>query len=359
MRRIADTISRLNRPISAPSAVSGSSTLQPLTAFGSNPGALKGWYYAPAGETPTALVVVLHGCTQTAAGYDAGSGWTKLAARHGFAVLFPEQQRQNNANLCFNWFADADIARDAGEALSIRQMVGTLVDRLSIDPARVHVTGLSAGGAMTAVMLATYPDVFASGAVIAGLPYGSATTMPQAFDRMRGVGHGSPADAVARVRAASPHDGRWPALSIWHGTADRTVDIVNADALADQWRSLHEIAAAPDRIDTVDGQDHRVWLDRQGNVAVEEYRIAGMGHGTPLAKTGDRAAGAAGPFMLDVGISSTWHIANRWGLIGDRPAAADRPKRAATKPAPSTPASPTFDVYATIETALRSAGLMR
>jgi poly(hydroxyalkanoate) depolymerase family esterase len=97
----------------------------------------------------------------------------------GFALLLPEQQRTNNPNGCFNWFQTGDIERGHGEALSIRQMVSKMVSDHGIDPARVFVTGLSAGGAMTSVMLATYPEVFAGGAIIAGLPYGAANNVQQ------------------------------------------------------------------------------------------------------------------------------------------------------------------------------------
>ena len=117
-------------------------------------------------------------------------GWSQLAAEQGFAILFPEQRRANNPNLCFNWFVPDDVNRDRGEVLSIRQMIETLVTKHGLDRRRVLITGLSAGGAMAAAMLATYPDVFAAGAIIAGLAYGCASTIPEAFDRMRG--HGGP-----------------------------------------------------------------------------------------------------------------------------------------------------------------------
>src|SRR4051794_1070512 len=131
-----------------------------------------------------ALVVVLHGCGQTAAGYDYGAGWSTLAKRYGFALLMPQQQSSNNSHGCFNWFNPEDTARESGEACSIRQMVARMAGEHKIDAERIFVTGLSAGGAMTSVMLATYPEVFAAGAVIAGLPFGVATNVREALNGM-------------------------------------------------------------------------------------------------------------------------------------------------------------------------------
>src|ERR1700746_2749625 len=138
--------------------------------------------FAPARlQQPRALVVVLHGCGQTAASYDLGAGWSTLAKHYGFALVLPQQQPANNANGCFNWFSKDDIARGRGEAGSIWQMVARMVRDHGIDPRRVFVTGLSTGGAMTSVMLATYPDVFAAGAIIAGLPFGIAANVREAL----------------------------------------------------------------------------------------------------------------------------------------------------------------------------------
>src|SRR5438105_13904235 len=128
---------------------------------GSNPGRLRMPTYLPANlpDAP-ALVVVLHGGLQTAAAYDLGAGWSTLADRYGLALLMPEQQRSNNALSCFNWFQPGDIERGRGETLSIRQLVEQMTLDHGIDPSLVFMTVLSSGGAMTAVMLATYPDIF-------------------------------------------------------------------------------------------------------------------------------------------------------------------------------------------------------
>uniref|UniRef100_UPI00345A8853 extracellular catalytic domain type 1 short-chain-length polyhydroxyalkanoate depolymerase n=1 Tax=uncultured Sphingomonas sp. TaxID=158754 RepID=UPI00345A8853 len=320
------------------------------------------------------LVVVLHGCTQSPASYDAGSAWSKLADERGFAVLYPEQQRSNNPNLCFNWFSPDDAARDRGEALSIRQMVDTMHARHATDPGRTFVTGLSAGGAMTAVMLATYPDVFAGGAVIAGLPFGTARSVPEAFDRMRAHGGGAPEQLAALVRSASDHPGPWPKLSVWHGSNDATVDPTNAAALIGQWRLLHGVPAAPCRTDMVHGYPHRVWCGPDGAEVMEEYVITGMAHGTPLSTSGTVSGEVAGPYMLEAGISSTRLIARFWGIMEHAEHEVRRPAFAEERRPPQPEQQlPDLEpvrrrphlrhvpggVQATIENALRSAGLMR
>jgi poly(3-hydroxybutyrate) depolymerase len=226
----------------------------------------------------------------------------------------------------------------------------------------VFVTGLSAGGAMTSVMLATYPEVFAGGAVIAGLPFATANNVHEAFDRMRG--HGGPLkdELSALVTGASDHRGPWPTLSVWHGSSDATVDPVNADAIVDQWRLLHGAEGAGEA-ETVDGYRREHWRNSKGRVVIEKYDIKGMGHGTPLDPNGEKACGTAGPYMIDAAICSTSHIARFWGLTGSprkreaRKIVANDEPRAAAKAA--TAASGSTGVTKVIEDALRAAGLMR
>ena len=129
-------------------------------------------------------------------------------------------------------------------------------------------------------------------------------------------GHGFPSQGKLRslIRSASMHDGPWPTISIWHGMADRTVDPSNMVEISVQWRGVHQVAEMPTRSDVIDGFPHRVWCDPDGRILIEENSVAGMGHGTPIATTGPNSYGVAGPFMLDVGISSTFHIARSWDL---------------------------------------------
>ena len=262
-----------------------------------------------------ALVVALHGCTQTADAYDHGTGWSALADRFGFVVIYPEQQPANNPQNCFSWFLPGDTVRERGEALSIRQMVEHAIVDFGVDRRRVFVTGLSAGGAMTSVMLATYPDVFAGGAIIAGLPYGCASSVQEAFEAMFQERNVSARALGERVRAASKHQGPWPKISVWHGTADPVVKPANAEDIVRQWTYVHALSGNPSHQETINGHERRVWNDANGTPVIEAFAINGMGHGVPLAAgKGDETHGAPGPFFLDVGISSTSHIAQSWGL---------------------------------------------
>jgi poly(hydroxyalkanoate) depolymerase family esterase len=292
------------------------SPLVEITGFGSNPGALRMFSYLPDHLQPApALVVVLHGCGQTAAGYDLGAGWSTLASHYGFALLMPEQQTSNNAQGCFNWFNPEDTGRDSGEACSIRQMIARMVGDHRIDPRRIFVTGLSAGGAMTSVMLATYPDVFAAGAVVAGLPYGVATNVREALNGMfQSPSH--PAAALGDlVRNASDHKGPWPKVSVWHGSADRMVNPANANEIVKQWLDVHHLPAAPMSEADVDGYPRQVWWNADGETIVESYTITDMAHGTPLGTAdNEERYGTTGAFLIEAGISSSYHIANFFGL---------------------------------------------
>lgn len=371
MRGLGNIVARITaarRALEETTPATAGNLLEELKGFGSNPGNLVARTYVPATLGRGApLVVVLHGCTQNVALYDRGSGWSELAAREGFALLYPEQTRSNNPNLCFNWYQPGDARRGHGEALSISQMVTHLVARHGLDRSRIYVTGLSAGGAMASVMLATYPDLFAGGAVIAGLPFASARSLPEALERMRGRGAPSRRTLAERARSAASHSGPQPSLSVWHGTADRIVEPGNADALVDQWRDLHGLGNAPGVVETVAGHRRESWRDGNGRAVIERYDIRGMGHGTPLA-TGDvDALGETGPHMLDANISSTRRIAEFWGLSdkveAQAMASAGGNREPAREPVTARPLIRGLSVHdgpgVVIERALRAAGLMR
>jgi poly(hydroxyalkanoate) depolymerase family esterase len=313
--------------------------LRQVASFGTNPGNLRMHVYIPDSVEPAPpLVIALHGCTQTADSHDYGAGWSHLADRLGFILVLPEQQPANNAKNCFSWFLPADTARDRGEALSIREMIAKAVETYGVDRGRIFVTGLSAGGAMACVMLATYPEIFAGGAIIAGLPYGSASSVQEAFEAMFNERVPSSRALGDQIRAASKHRGPWPKISVWHGSADNVVRPSNADHIVRQWLDVQSLPERPTGEEQIGPHTRRIWKDANGATRLEAYSIAGMPHGVPLSTVGADACGIAGAFFLDAGISSTVLIARFWGLD----TADARKPTAQLQPAMSIVAEPTL-----------------
>ncbi|GAA4932398.1 PHB depolymerase family esterase [Streptomyces coeruleoprunus] len=265
-------------------------------------------------------MLALHGCTQNAQVYADHSGLAELADRHGFLLVLAEQSSANNPNKCFNWFLPADSSRGQGEAASLRQMAAHAVSAYGGDPGRVHVTGLSAGGAMTAVLLAAYPDAFAAGAVVAGLPYDCARDTATAFTCMNPGIDRTPADWARRVRDAYPSwTGPRPRVSVWHGDRDTTVVPRNADELRDQWTAVHGLPQTPARTSLIgpNSTRHEEYPAADGTVAVEVNRVPAIGHGTPVDPgTGPGQCGSTGaPYFLASICSSHW-IVRFFGLAG-------------------------------------------
>jgi poly(hydroxyalkanoate) depolymerase family esterase len=321
-------------------ALANTSTLTQVSSFGSNPGGLQMFDYVPASATSNApLVVALHGCTQQASDYYNDSGWPKYADEWGFDLVFPQQTSSNNSSDCFDWFTPSDDSRGQGEAESIIQMVDYMQAHYSINAKRIYVTGLSAGGGMTADLLADYPDVFASGAVDSGLPAQCATSQTAAYTCMDGAVSKSVAQWAALATNSDPgYTGKWPTVQIWQGTADYTVNTANSTELMDQWTGVWGISQTPSSTETLTGgTTERDYDNSAGQPVVETFAISGMGHG--LAVNPGSAAnqcGATGAYFLDY-ICSTYYTATFWGLNTSSTAT---PSATATTSSPSASASP-------------------
>lgn len=291
-----------------------------VTQFGSNPGNLRMFKHIPPQvSTATPLVVLLHGCGQSAAEHAAAGGWMKLSLRYSVPLLLPEQKRRNNLTRCFNWFRPDDVQRGSGEALSIRQMVGQMIADHGVDSRRIFVAGVSAGGAMAAALLATYPEVFAGGGLIATVPYGCADGFFEAIACMWGGGDRHVQSWSAPVRKASNrYQGPWPTVSIWHGEADRIVKPINAERLLQQWTGVHGVDSHADTRKTVHGHIRKTYQDASGRDLVEMYLVSDMGHGTPV-DPGDETqqCGQESYFFPDVDICASHHIGAFWGLGRD------------------------------------------
>lgn len=236
---------------------------------------------------PAPLVVVLHGCTQTAAGLAAATRLNELADRFGFATAYPEQPARRNARRCWNWFEPAHQSRGRGEPAILAEAIGQLAADTRgqlIDRDRVFLVGFSAGAAMACVLAATYPDLFAGLAVHSGLAYRSATDLPSALQAMR-RGATDPARLGRAVRASMGEGGRVLPTIVLHGTVDRTVHPINGDQVAAQWRHANGLAYAQEPTETERGRAdrghaylRRRWLDSRSRPVLEQVTVDGLGH---------------------------------------------------------------------------------
>lgn len=290
--------------------------------FGDNPGNLNGYYYTPEALPADApLVVVLHGCVQDADEIARLSGWNQLADAHGFAVLYPQQKRVNNLNNCFNWFVPEDISKGSGEARSIRQMMSFVFKKLPLDSTKVYVTGISAGGAMAAVMLAAYPEAFRAGAVMSGIPYAAAADLTTGLQAMKGEITLPSEEWEARVRRQNEgFTAPYPALAIFHGVDDPVVNITNAQELAKQWASLYDIdPEAPAEVEIVNGNEQArrtAYQDSTGATVLLRYDLDGLGHAIAVDPgEGPTQGGAEGQFAKDLDFHSSYWAAQFFGLV--------------------------------------------
>ena len=221
-----------------------------------------------------ALLIMLHGGTQDADDFAAGTRMNALAEEHGFIVAYPSQSKAANASLCWNWFSPENQMRGRGEPAIIAGITSEIVAEYAVDPARVFVAGLSAGGAMAAVMGATYPDLYAAVGVHSGLPYRSAADLPSAFAAMRGELRGR----RSRKSRGTGDDNPRIRTIVFHGDADKIVHPSNAAYMVEAQKAGKSVERAEARHTAIRGHTRTVIRDKTGAVVVEQWVIHGSGH---------------------------------------------------------------------------------
>lgn len=270
--------------------------------FSSDTGSLAYKLYVPhkPAGAPRAMVVMLHGCTQSADDFAAGTQMNRLANEHGFLVVYPEQAAHANPGRCWNWFSPQDQQRGSGEPALIAGLVAEVAHVHSVDPGRIFVAGLSAGAAMAVVLGETYPELFAGVGAHSGLPYGSAHDIPSAMSAMKG-GRGANAaqTGARRNKALQPV----PTI-VFHGDRDHTVQHSNGEAIVLQALDAHEAALGRSglQVSTHAGVapggrrfKRTVHCDAQGFARIESWTVSGAGHAWSGGHASGSYADATGP----------------------------------------------------------------
>jgi poly(hydroxyalkanoate) depolymerase family esterase len=282
----------VNPPEATRPAVSEPGTSGTFTAreFTNHAGTRAYKVYVPAkpSDAPRPMVVMLHGCTQSADDFAAGTGMNRLADEHGFLVVYPEQAPHANPSKCWNWFKPQDQVRDAGEPSLIAGIVGEVAARHGADPRRVFVAGLSAGAAMAVVLGETYPEVFAGVGAHSGLPYGSAYDIPSAMLAMKGGHSGMPNLQNLPGAAAGPR--RKPVHAVptivFHGDRDHTVQPSNAAQIVQEAIEAHAAEAGTvlqprsQSATSAGGRSYSrtLHVDANGQSRIEAWTLHGAGH---------------------------------------------------------------------------------
>jgi poly(hydroxyalkanoate) depolymerase family esterase len=269
--------------------------------FSNNAGSRAYKVYVPAGKSdaPRAMIVMLHGCTQSADDFAAGTQMNRLADEHGLLVVYPEQAAHANASKCWNWFNPQDQQRGAGEPSLIAGMVDEVARTHGADPRRIYVAGLSAGAAMAVVLGETYPELFVGVGAHSGLPYGSAHDIASALAAMKGGRSAMPGLNNLRREASAPRRRAGPAVPVivFHGDRDHTVQQSNGAHIVQQAKDAHDAQAgnAGLRESSQSGVasggrqfSRTVHTDSEGHARIESWTLHGAGH----AWSGGHASGS-------------------------------------------------------------------
>lgn len=233
------------------------------------------------------LVVMLHGCTQSPEDFAAGTRMNTLAEEHGCLVAYPGQAQSANAQKCWNWFNPGDQGRDGGEPALIAGITRQIMREHAVDPRRVHVAGLSAGGAAAAIMAQAYPDLYAAVGVHSGLACGAARDIPSAFAAMR---QGAAAPAKPGRAGAGAGDRRIVPTIVFHADRDGTVHPRNGDQVIAQSAAAGGLRTEVQRGQVPGGHAYSrtIHADAAGRTVLEQWVVHGGGH----AWSGGSAAGS-------------------------------------------------------------------
>ena len=265
---------------------SNAQELKRIRHFGKNKGHLKMYLHTPKNNTDDLekpLVVVLHGCLQCASKVSKQTDWNKLADEYNFYVLYPQQRRINNPMMCFKWYKRKNNKKNKGENQSIKQMIDFTKKNYSINSKKIYVTGLSAGAAMSVIMLANYPETFDAGASFAGAPYKVALGYIPAMFAFIGLRVKSAEKWGKYVRKNNlEFKGTYPRLVIYQGNSDWIVNKRNGIELMKQWTNVHQLPPTPNLVEKNYASSNFItresYTTKDNREAVLFYKVQKLSH---------------------------------------------------------------------------------
>jgi len=293
-----------------------------ITEFGINKGNLEMYVYKPTNnDLQVPLVVVLHGCVQTANEIAEQSGWNTLADSNNFMVIYPQQKVENNLNKCFNWYSTIDNLKNDGESETIMEMIQYALKNYDVDSSKIFVTGISAGGAMTNVLMANYPNLFDSGAVLSGIPFKAANDLVTAYAAMQGKIEKTNEEWAATISENNPdYEGEYPRVAIFHGIDDAFVNVKNSEIIEIQWKGVHKINSEQTIVPNFNGNSDitKTAYFKNNCLVIVKYEINNLGHAMAVDPgTEKQQGGNIARFAVDKNFHSTYWAANFFGLIND------------------------------------------
>jgi poly(hydroxyalkanoate) depolymerase family esterase len=291
--------------------------LKSIKDFGSNPGELK-LYIQPAKQANAPIVVLLHGCNQTASSLLRTSGWDKLAEELDLFLILPEQKRKNNGQRCFNWFKKSDCSLEEGEAASILEMINFCKKECNLSTSKCYIVGFSAGAQMTVNLISMQPQLFESAAVFGAGPYTVVDSPSKAVNVMKGNYTLNDEEFVELVRQKNPGVEHYPNLYIHQGLKDPIVNPTNALLLCKQWGNLKKLTQEITQEDfkRLGFISRKEINDSTGLNKVVLYLYEGVGH-TLLIDEGDSISqgGKKGIFSVDKNFWSARQVVADFQLL--------------------------------------------
>jgi poly(hydroxyalkanoate) depolymerase family esterase len=294
----------------APQAAQASGWVTGSACVGSNCRNYKLWVPAEYNEkSPAPLVMMLHGCLLTPDSFAAITQMNALADKNKFLVVYPEQPATANPALCWNWFDPANQVRGSGEAAILASIVQQVESSYRVDQKRVYVAGISAGGAMTVIMGATYPDLFAAIAVHSGLEYKAGTDVWSGLAAMKYGGPDPDTQGTFAYAAMGDYAHRMPTI-VFQGAADKTVAPSNADQVVEQWAETNDwiddgkdndsVSGVPVKSKTgtvPDGYAYTEYLYENAHqqLLMQKWIVAGMDHAWSGGAAGFKYSDPKGP----------------------------------------------------------------